>query len=174
MPPFQLSFRHLCNLIQIADGDIDKALQALATGADSSEGSGAGESASAVALTQEQLPVLRRRAVCAKYWVEECAPSEFQFRLNQAGSEAAVELSAEERGAVRLLRDKVVANIETFLDDKACAAAIYDVANACGMDGKALFRAAYQALIGKDQGPRLANFLRSISKERLLSILASY
>ena len=42
------------------------------------------------------------------------------------------------------------------------------------MEGKALFRAAYQALIGKDQGPRLANFLRSISKERLLGILAGY
>jgi lysyl-tRNA synthetase class 1 len=37
-----------------------------------------------------------------------------------------------------------------------------------------LFRAAYQALIGKDQGPRLANFLRSIDKQRLLDIMAAY
>jgi lysyl-tRNA synthetase class 1 len=42
------------------------------------------------------------------------------------------------------------------------------------MDGKALFRAGYQALIGKDQGPRLANFLRSIDRERLLAILRNY
>jgi lysyl-tRNA synthetase, class I len=42
------------------------------------------------------------------------------------------------------------------------------------MEAKTLFRAAYQALIGKDQGPRLASFLRSISKERLLGILAKY
>jgi lysyl-tRNA synthetase class 1 len=42
------------------------------------------------------------------------------------------------------------------------------------MEGKDLFRVAYQALIGKDQGPRLANFLRSISKERLLGILSKY
>jgi lysyl-tRNA synthetase class 1 len=48
------------------------------------------------------------------------------------------------------------------------------VAEKHGMDGKVLFRASYQALIGKDQGPRLANFLRSINKERLLGILAAY
>jgi lysyl-tRNA synthetase class 1 len=42
------------------------------------------------------------------------------------------------------------------------------------MEGKDLFRAAYQALVGKDQGPRLANFLRSIDKERLLGILHVY
>ncbi|MDR1908918.1 MAG: lysine--tRNA ligase, partial [Spirochaetaceae bacterium] len=54
------------------------------------------------------------------------------------------------------------------------AEAIYAVAERCGIEGKALFRAAYQALIGKDQGPRLANFLRSISQERLLDILSAY
>jgi lysyl-tRNA synthetase class 1 len=42
------------------------------------------------------------------------------------------------------------------------------------MEGKDLFRACYRALINKDQGPRLANFLRSINRERLLEILGSY
>jgi lysyl-tRNA synthetase class 1 len=68
----------------------------------------------------------------------------------------------------------VICRIETFPDDKSCAEAIYRAAEAAGLDGKALFRAAYQALIGKDQGPRLANFLRAIEKERLLTILKNY
>jgi lysyl-tRNA synthetase class 1 len=42
------------------------------------------------------------------------------------------------------------------------------------MEGKILFQAAYRALIGKNQGPRLASFLRSIGKDRLLGILAEY
>ncbi|MDR2159957.1 MAG: lysine--tRNA ligase [Treponema sp.] len=160
--PFQVPFRHLCNLIQIADGNIDKTIAGL-------------ETASAAAgnpLRPEQIPPLRARAACAKYWVEECAPGEFRFRLRPAGERA--DLSDAETAGVRALRDGVIGRIETFADDKSCAEAIYRAAEAAGLDGKALFRAAYQALIGKDQGPRLANFLRSIEKERLLHILAVY
>jgi lysyl-tRNA synthetase class 1 len=160
--PYQVPFRHLCNLIQIAGGDIDKTLAGL-------------EKAAAEAgspLRPEQIPPLRARALCAKYWVEECAPEEFRFRL-KAGGEGA-ELSEAETAGVRALREQVICRIETFPDDKSCAEAIYRAAEAAGMDGKLLFRAAYQALIGKDQGPRLANFLKSIDKDRLLQILEHY
>jgi len=159
--PYQVPFRHLCNLIQIADGDIDKALAGLG------HSDGGGPAA-------EQIPALRNRAACAKYWVAECAPEEFRFKLKAAGEAPSPALSATEKAAIHSLREKVIAAIETFPDDKTCAEAIYAVAGEHGMDGKVLFRAAYQALIGKDQGPRLANFLRSISKERLLGILAGY
>jgi lysyl-tRNA synthetase class 1 len=161
--PYQVPFRHLCNLIQIADGDIEKALADL--GSDSAE---------TTAPLPEQLPALRQRAACAKYWVAECAPEDFRFKLKAAGEEASPALSETEKAAVRSLRDKVIACIETHKEDKSCAEAIYRVAEEEGMEGKLLFRAAYQALIGKDQGPRLANFLRSIDKERLLGILAKY
>ncbi|MDR0554518.1 MAG: lysine--tRNA ligase [Treponema sp.] len=154
MMPYQVPFRHLCNLIQIADGDIDKAIAGLEDAA------------------PEQIPGLRARAECAKYWAEECAPEEFRFRLRKAGEKAA--LNDDEAAALRDLRDRVVANIASYGDDKSCAEAIYAVAGDRQMDGKALFRAAYQALIGKDQGPRLANFLRVINRERLLEILAAY
>ena len=160
--PYQVPFRHLCNLIQIADGDIEKTLASIANGAMSS------------IPTPEQLEALRGRAVCAKYWIEECSPEDFRFKLKNAGAEISDALDAAEKEAVRALRDKVIANIETFTEDKPCAEAIYAIAQEKGMDGKVLFRAAYQALIGKDQGPRLANFLRSINKERLLEILAKY
>jgi lysyl-tRNA synthetase class 1 len=161
--PYQVPFRHFCNLIQIADGDIEKAIIGLGR-----------DAANPQNPEPEQLPALRSRAACAKYWVEECAPEDFRFKLKDAGAEPPPELSAAERAAVRSLRDKLISRIETIPDDKSCAEAIYKVAEEEGMEGKALFRAAYQALIGKDQGPRLANFLRSIDKERLLGILASY
>ena len=157
--PFQVPFRHLCNLIQIADGDIEKTLSALGNPP-------AGPS-------QEQLPAIRARALCAKYWVENCAPEEFRFRLKPAGSPKA-ELSDTEEKAIRLLRDEVVSRIETFTEDKPCAEAIYGIAKNVGIEGKAMFKAAYQALIGKDQGPRLASFLRTIDKQRLLDILSAY
>jgi len=168
-PPYQVPFRHLCNLIQIADGGIDKALADLA--------------ASSGGPKDGQIPALRERAVCAKFWVENCAPEDFRFRLLPSGGAAALSreekeklrpLSEVEKNAVRILRDDVICNIENMADDKECAAAIYAAAEKAGVDGKALFAAAYQALIGKEQGPRLANFLRAINKERLLAILENY
>jgi lysyl-tRNA synthetase class 1 len=167
-PPYQIPFRHLCNLIQIADGDIEKALADLAANG---------------GPKQEQLAALRARAQCAKYWVENCAPDDFRFRLLPAGGADALSseerakfraLSDTEKNAVRILRDDVICKIEEFADDKSCAAAIYAAAEKAGIDGKALFAAAYQSLIGKDQGPRLASFLRAISKERLLAILKDF
>jgi lysyl-tRNA synthetase class 1 len=108
--------------------------------------------------------------------VENYAPEEFRFRLRPAGEKAAgkAALSGAEEAALRLLRDEVISRIETFTEDKPCAEAVYAIAQKAGIEAKALFRAAYQALIGKDQGPRLANFLRSIDKERLLNILTAY
>ena len=43
-----------------------------------------------------------------------------------------------------------------------------------GLESKALFTALYHALIGKDQGPRLANFMKIIGKEKLAQILSVY
>jgi lysyl-tRNA synthetase class 1 len=157
-PPYQIPFRHLCNLIQIADGGIEKAFADLAA-------NGGGPK-------NEQLPALKARAQCAKYWVENCAPEDFRFRLLPSGSMSA--LSGEEKNAVRILRDDVICNIEKFPDDKSCSTAVYAAAEKAGVDGKILFGAAYQALIGKDQGPRLASFLRSVNKQRLLDILKNY
>jgi lysyl-tRNA synthetase class 1 len=104
--------------------------------------------------------------------VEECAPEEFRFRLRPPGLTA--ELSDGERAAVRDLRDRLIARIADYGDDKSCAEAIYKIAEEHSFEGKVLFRAVYQALIGKDQGPRLANYIRSVSRERLLDILAAY
>ncbi|MCL2244725.1 MAG: lysine--tRNA ligase [Treponema sp.] len=167
--PYQVPFRHLCNLIQIADGDIEKALMDLASGNPG--------------LKDEHLPALRSRAVCAKYWVENCAPDEFCFRLLPEGGINSLaqgerkkikQLTDIEKKSVCILREEVISKIEDYTDDKSCATAIYAAAEKAGVDGKTLFAAAYKALIGKDQGPRLASFLRSIKKDRLLAILKDY
>ncbi|MDR1389059.1 MAG: lysine--tRNA ligase [Treponema sp.] len=156
--PYRVPFRHLCNLIQISGGDIDKTAAKLR--------------ADDPSLVTEQMPGFLARCRCAKFWVEECAPEEFRFCLRGANAPPPAGLSAAERAAIVLLRDKVASRMEQFTDDKSCAEAIYRIAEEARLEGKALFRAAYQTLIGKDQGPRLAGFLRSIGKDRLMEILA--
>ncbi|GMO28145.1 MAG: lysine--tRNA ligase [Spirochaetaceae bacterium] len=152
--PLQAPFRHLCNLLQIADGDIEKCIARLNV------------------QHEEQIPRLKQRCECAINWLSEDAPPEFCFKLRGAGEKT--DLNEAECAAIRDLRDNVAANINSYTDDKSCAQAIYDVAERAGMDAKALFNAVYRALIGKEQGPRLASFLRIIGRERLVDILSAY
>ena len=51
---------------------------------------------------------------------------------------------------------------------------MYDIATELGLEAKALFTALYHALINKDQGPRLASFMKIIGKDRLAEILSVY
>ncbi|MDR0409709.1 MAG: lysine--tRNA ligase [Spirochaetaceae bacterium] len=153
-PPYQVPFRHLCNLLQIADGCVDATI----TGLDD--------------VKPEQEAALRSRCICAKNWLADYAPEEFCFKLRAAGETVA--LSESDLAAVRELRDNVAVKIDQFDSDKSCAQAIYDAAARIGIDGKEFFHASYKALIGKEQGPRLASFLRSIRKDRLMAILSEY
>jgi len=108
-----------------------------------------------------------------KVLVANCAHEDFRFKLKSV-TDPKAELSQAETAAIGMLRDEVVSVIETFTEDKPCAEAIYAVAKKAGIEGKDLFRAAYQVLIGKDQGPRLANFLRIIDKGRIVDIMSAY
>ncbi|GHU25020.1 lysine--tRNA ligase [Spirochaetia bacterium] len=152
--PYQVPFRHLCNLLQIADGNIEKTIAGLTD------------------LAPEQIPGIRARCVCAVRWIADYAPEEFRFKLRPVGEKC--DLGEQETHAIQLLRDTIVVSIDQYPDDKSCAAALYRIAEEAGIEGKELFRVVYQALIGKDQGPRLANFLRSINRDRLLGILERY
>ncbi len=152
--PCQVPFRHLCNLLQIADGDIDKVIAMLGD------------------IGEDQLPAFRTRCECAWYWIRECAPEDFRYHLRKDGEKG--DFDSLQTAVLVAMRDRVVAKLESYENDKACGEDLYAIAAEFGVDSKELFRIAYQALVGKDQGPRLANFLRTIGKERLISILAPY
>ena len=64
--------------------------------------------------------------------------------------------------------------MDSITEDKELAQKIYDVATNAGQDSKLLFHALYHALIGKDQGPRLASFFRIIGRQKLENILKVY
>lgn len=155
--PYQITFRMLTTLLQIYSGDIDKVISSLGD------------------VKPEQEERLRRRAACAWFWIQNSAPScaeEFCFALRTDGSKA--DLQGDLLTAVKRVRDEVVPKIDTFQIDKECQQAMYDIATEMGIEPKALFTAMYNALINKDQGPRLGNFMRIIGKDQLASILSVY
>ena len=155
--PYQISFRMLTTLLQIFSGDVDKVLAYLGD----------------VKPCQEE--TLRQRAACAWYWITESAPdcaSEFCFALVSGGTKANIE--GDYLKALTRVRDEVVPKLETFAVDKDLQQAMYDIATEMNLDAKTLFQTIYQALIAKNQGPRLANFMKIIGKEKLLDILKVY
>ena len=156
--PLQMPFRTLCNFLMITAGDVEAALDRFP---DFDRGRHA-----------EQLPRLRRRAECAWRWITSFAPEDFRFVLKDAGSEPAI-LNEPERAAIVALRDEFVSRAGDH-DERSIAEAIYRIADEVGVDRKRFFVIMYQALIGKERGPRLAGFLLTIGPERVAGILSAH
>jgi len=159
----QVPFRHLCNLLQIHLGDIDRVVDELAA---SGEGSRGDEGFDVAARER-----LRVRARCAWSWITKHAPADFRFSL-RTPEEAPVALEEGARRAVSLLRARVE-RLDSF-DEKSLADELYTIAGEAGIDPKELFKASYRVLIGAERGPRLASFILTVGKERVLALLAPY
>jgi lysyl-tRNA synthetase class 1 len=149
--PYQVAFRHMTSLLLIFQGDVDRVL------------------ASLPGLEEDQAPLVRSRARRAWYWVNECAPEDFRFAVNDAGTPIAV--ADHERAALRALRELALTGPK---DEKDLSTAIFDAAKANGLEPKAFFKLVYRAIIGKEQGPRLAGFVLTLGGERVARILAAY
>ena len=153
-PGYQIPFRHLCNLLQIHSGDIEAVIATL-------DG-----------ITQSQEERLRVRCRCAWAWIQNFAPEDFRFSLDD-GTRDLVELTEGELGAIKDLRTYIADELDR-LDEKAFSTYIYKAAEDNGVEKGAFFTAVYKVLIGKQRGPKLAGFLKACSTERLLSILSRY
>ncbi|ADK82785.1 lysine--tRNA ligase [Sediminispirochaeta smaragdinae] len=148
--PYQVPLRHLCNLLQVNEGDIEAVLD----------------------LYPDLKPLQRKRLEvrcrCAWNWITTFSPEDFRFSLRKSGDELP-KISDSEKKALSLLRDQVDALADH--DEKSLAEAIYAVAEEAGLDAKELFTLCYQVLIGKEKGPRLASFILTVGRDKILAIL---
>lgn len=150
--PVQLPFRHLCNLLQINGGDIETVL-------------------SLFELDEEQQRRMRVRAQCAWNWITRFSPEEFRFRL-QTAADPLVETDEQQKRMLQGLKGEVE-NLDDH-DEKSLGTAIYDVARSEDLEPKELFSLVYRVLIGKEKGPRLAGFIMTLGKQKVLEILSRY
>ncbi len=151
--PFQASFRHLCNLLQIHNGEVDTVIGLL-------DG-----------VVPEQLDRLRVRVKCAWNWIREFSPEDFRFSL-QSEEDELFEVDKKEMEAVRLLKSEIE-KLDSH-NDKSLGEAIYSIAEASGLEPKDLFTLIYRVLIGKEKGPRLVGFIMIVGKDKILDILNRY
>ena len=159
MPP-QVPFRHLCNLLQIRDGDVAATLAALVQ---------------ELQLTAPDAADARRRlqarAQGAATWLESYAPPSMRFRLRRA-DEPAPALAPREAAALGLLYHEL-AGLERH-DGASLSDRIYAIAGEQELAPRALFAAAYRALIGAERGPRLADFILLSGRARIAPLLEPY
>lgn len=150
--PFQPSFRHLCNILQYNDMDIDKTIgyykRQLRDEADRDR--------------------LQTRAMCAKHWVEKYAPDDFKFAIAKKVSTAVKKkLSAAQKKAVREVGEALASKDDW--SDEALHEEFYVILRNNGLETKDFFKAVYQVLCNADRGPKLAAFVLEI-KDRAIEL----
>lgn len=151
--PLQVPFRHLCNLLQINDGNIDVTLSQLG------------------AMDAEDERRLRERSVCAINWLTLCAYDEFRFSLRSIDDPPLL-LDEPYFSAVQDVKTLINEKMEV-LDEKIFAEEAYALLKKHKIESADFFPIMYQILINRGKGPRLIPFLKIIGRERAVMLLGN-
>lgn len=152
--PFQPSFRHLCNILQINDGDISKAREAYKD---------------QIKNDRDQRR-FNERSERALFWLENYAPEEFKFQvLKDKDSES---LPAELAPFMEKFSSFLNDSWNEINTDKELHEKMYEMIHEFELTPGDVFKTLYLKLIGKEKGPKLAGFIRTIGQERVVKLLS--
>ncbi len=151
--PFQPSFRHLCNILQINDFDIEKAKKYYENDIKNSR--------------DERR--FYERAERAVFWIKNHAPEDFKFIINKE-KRSDITLSDNEQKFIETLKSELNKNWENYKTDKDLQNKISELITSFNLTPD-VYKKLYQMLINRDLGPKLAGFIRSIGKEKILKLL---
>ncbi len=147
--PFQPSFRHLTNVLQINDGNLDRAKE----------------------YYKEDIKNSRderrfsQRSQCALHWLENYAPEDFKFSINKEAPKT--EMNAPQREFISQVATLLQSGGEATLNDKALHEALYEIMHSLEQKPMDVFPLCYSILIGKEKGPKLAGFIRTIGTDQV-------
>lgn len=162
MPP-QVPFRHVCNLLQIHDGDVEAAVEQIVR-----ETAGSEDDRQA----KDVMDRMRVRAGCAWRWITKFAPDDFRFRL-RSPDDPLPELTAGEKAVVRDVLTALEPDFDGFTEE-TLGEALYGVMQKHDLKAGQFFKLMYRVLLGRDRGPRLAGFILTVGKEKILALLEPY
>ncbi len=152
--PYQIQIRHLTTLLQIHSGDIDAVIGYLGD------------------VPEADRDRFTTRAACAWNWVKEFAPEDFRFALRKP-EDGKVALGDKLAAAVGDL-GRLAAEKLGDMPEKEFSNLMYEVIHAHELESGDFFTAVYTALIGKEKGPRLLNFLHVLGRDTVSSLLLPY
>jgi lysyl-tRNA synthetase, class I len=111
---------------------------------------------------------LKTRIDCAKNWLLNYADDNFKFYINKIKNEQLFQtIDNTQKEALNLLKQALISAGDTEdLNQK-----IFDIPQKLNIEMKDFFKVCYQAIISKDKGPKLANFIDDIGRENIVKIL---
>ena len=144
--PVGVSFKHLVTVGQIAGFDLDRVMTLLREGG----------------YERADREAVKERLAMARRWLDRFAPESEKIEVPKTVPESAKALDGSQKAFLADLADALVG----LSDAAAIHECIYQKARAEGGPGpKAAFQAIYQALLGRDRGPRAGAFIALLGSE---------
>lgn len=146
--PIQIPYDFMASIAQIAPDNMERVIEILRrTG--HVQGS----------LTKEDIALIKDRFIKAKTWLNKYAPKEAKFTLLQDASTIRLKLNEKQKEAL----SKVAEVLETKeWRPQELNSILFETPRRLGLNPPDFFKAAYLALIGKESGPWLANFILTL------------
>jgi lysyl-tRNA synthetase class 1 len=110
--------------------------------------------------------VIFERINKAKTWLKKYAPEDVKFTVQEEVPKG-LKLSSKQKEALHLL---VKALKEKEWEQKKLFEEFYNICKKVGIKNTDFFRAAYNVLLNKDRGPKLAPFILALGKEKVISL----
>lgn len=101
----------------------------------------------------------------ARKWIDKFAPEQFKFEVQDKVAPG-LDIGEKERKILR----KVADELDDKLSEEELHNRFWELCQENDVKPKDFFKAAYQVLINKDRGPKLAGFILSIGKEKVKSL----
>ncbi|MCA9680839.1 MAG: lysine--tRNA ligase [Myxococcales bacterium] len=153
-PPFQPSFRPLSVILQIYDGDIDRAR--------------AHYQSTGELKTDEELRLFDLRARCVWNWIEDFAPADFRYRIR------AEPVSRSLEGAERAALERLVAVLEAApadLSEEQLVPHMKTLFEGLEIGAKEFFPVVYDLILDREKGPKLTSLVTVMGVDRALPLL---
>ena len=107
----------------------------------------------------------KKRAEKVKNWLENYAGDDMKFSVKD---KIEIKLDKKQKEGLKALKESL--EIKEFNEDEL-SNEIYSICKEIEIDNKEFFQAAYETIIGKTRGPRLASLILAIGKEKIINLL---
>lgn len=120
-------------------------------------------------LTPEGRKTLLKRLDYARKWAEAHAPEEYRIQLvKKPGKDVLASLTEDQKRALRDLQALLSAK---ELTEDQLYESLWSIAKKNELTAPEFFRGAYQVLLNRDSGPRLAQFIIAVGQDRIARVL---
>jgi len=116
--------------------------------------------------SQTDVELATKRLERALKWINDYAPEHLRFKIAETLPPEANAITAEQKNGLKILADDL-----SKKDYKPIELhnRVYEIAKNVGTEPQELFKAVYLALIGREFGPRVGNFILAIDKEFVIN-----